>query len=168
MTTWTTNVNTVTWQAVDDPSIVWEVNLGPVTVIGGGGATTLNQLVDVDVSDAIANDVLVFDGVEWVPGELGGDPLELGDLADVDLETPPTDGQALVYSEADEEWVPGDVGLGQVAEIATARLLGNDTGSDSVPIALSPLEVLSLLGLAPPESGSYTLTAVDGALSWVE
>ena len=33
--------------------------------------------------------------------------LSLNDLADLDLSTPPTDGQQLTYVEADEAWKPG-------------------------------------------------------------
>ena len=32
---------------------------------------------------------------------------KLGDLSDVDLSTPATDGQVLKYSDADSKWKPG-------------------------------------------------------------
>jgi hypothetical protein len=38
MAEWTTTVATVTWTSVDDPSVAWVTNIGPVTVNGGSGA----------------------------------------------------------------------------------------------------------------------------------
>jgi hypothetical protein len=47
------------------------------------------------------------DAIEFVPND---ELLSLDDLTDVDTSTtPPTDGQALVWVDADSEWAPGDV-----------------------------------------------------------
>lgn len=52
-------------------------------------------------------------------GNLGGGAEELGDLDDVDLSTPPTDGQVLKYDNSSDSWIPAD----------------DDTGSGSLPTA---------------------------------
>lgn len=52
-------------------------------------------------------------------GNLGGGAETLDDLTDVDLSTPPTDGQVLKYDDVTSTWVPGD----------------DDTGSGSLPSA---------------------------------
>lgn len=52
-------------------------------------------------------------------GNLGGGAETLDDLTDVDLSTPPTDGQVLKYDDVTSTWVPGD----------------DDTGSGSLPTA---------------------------------
>lgn len=50
------------------------------------------------------------DDVHWVSPSSGA--TALGGLTDVDLTTPPTDGQALVYNNAASKWKPGTVGSG--------------------------------------------------------
>jgi hypothetical protein len=54
MAEWTTTVATVTWTSVDDPSVAWVTNIGPVTVEGGDavGALTGLTIVSGDVTIA--------------------------------------------------------------------------------------------------------------------
>ena len=81
---------------------------------GGGGATNLNELTDVDTATnpPSTGDALLWSGVRWVPGVPsggGGTPgtIFLDDLGDVDASTtPPTQGQVLGWDGA--EWVPVD------------------------------------------------------------
>lgn len=45
-------------------------------------------------------------------GDKGWWLLDVAALADVDLTTPPTDGQALLFDIASQTWIPGDAGGG--------------------------------------------------------
>ena len=90
---------------------------GNVFEIAGGGAQVPggdtppgsgNEIGDL-FFDTVNNTLLYWDGTQWVP-IAGDEALELDDLADVNVGNA-TDGQVLVYDEANEEWVPGDIGL---------------------------------------------------------
>jgi hypothetical protein len=70
MTTWQANTTTVTWTAVDDPSVTWQVVVGGTFTGGGGGASELADLTDVDLTGLATNDVLAYNGTEWVPATL--------------------------------------------------------------------------------------------------
>lgn len=61
------------------------------------------------IYDKTANSYLSYDGAAWGAFSGGGD---LADLGDVDLTTPPTDGQGLIWNDADSKWEAGDVGSG--------------------------------------------------------
>lgn len=70
--------------------------------------------------------------------------LSLDDLSDVDLSTPPTDGQALVYDSGSGEWVAGDVasaGGRTLVELPTCPALSTFTkvndGGDGGAISFS-------------------------------
>jgi len=80
-------------------------------------------------------------GISITPsGNLADDPTialnaVLDDLQDVDTETtPPTDGQALVWDDADQLWVPGDVasggGGGSLQQIAQFELTATAANID--------------------------------------
>ena len=84
-TTWTTVEERIVWTATEDPSYQF-VTLRPtsVTLTGGGGASALADLTDVDVeTDPPApDDVLAWDGTNWTPATLdGGSGLELGETS---------------------------------------------------------------------------------------
>lgn len=69
----------------------------------------LNDLEDVNSSAAVADDILKYDGTEWVPAQLPEAvevPDELSDLTDVDTSNAQT-GQVLTYDGS--EWSPGDL-----------------------------------------------------------
>lgn len=78
---------------------------------GTGGATTLDDLNDVDLTTdpALEGEVLVKRGTHWVPETINPTPqLGLDDLTDVDtVTTAPTSGQTLVWDGV--KWAPGTV-----------------------------------------------------------
>lgn len=82
---------------------------------------SLDDITDVEVTDATVNQVLMYDGEKWVNSDIensGTTPIinSLGDIADVNITTPTTD-QILKYD--GEKWVNVD-----------------DTSSDSEDIVL--------------------------------
>jgi len=75
-TTWTTVEERIVWTATEDPSYKFET-LRPRTVSvegGGGGASALADLTDVDVTTdpPAVDDVLAWDGTDWTPATLEG------------------------------------------------------------------------------------------------
>ena len=90
---------------------------GNVFEIAGGGAqvpggdtppTNGNEIGDL-FFDTINNTLLYWDGTQWVP-IAGDEALELDDLADVNVGSA-TDGQVLIYDQANGEWIPGTIGF---------------------------------------------------------
>ena len=63
---------------------------------------------------------------------IGGNVSGIDDLTDVDTSTvAPTDGQALLWDNANSQWEPGDVaGNTDLTYTASTRLLGSSTGTD--------------------------------------
>ena len=80
---------------------------------GGGGATTLDQLTDVDTSSSAPTDgqALVWSDSdsEWVPGTVTsvGNLNDLGDVETSGINTP-ADGQSLAWSDSANAWIPQD------------------------------------------------------------
>lgn len=71
----------------------------------------------------------------WAKLETGG-VAALAALTDVDYTTPPTDGQALIYDDATDKWLPGDVAAGSGGSgggtkrwYAAGHFTGVDSGS---------------------------------------
>ena len=85
-------------------------DVGFITDITGG---TLQQLSDVTVTDLAVGDIINWNGTAWVnnsapPADISGS--SIGSLNDVDTTTTaPTNGQALIWSQAEGEWYPGDI-----------------------------------------------------------
>jgi hypothetical protein len=71
----------------------------------------LNELEDVTLNGLTTGDVLTYDGTKWgaAAPTVYSTVEELDDLTDVDLTTPPTDGQVLTYDEDSEQWVATDL-----------------------------------------------------------
>ena len=79
------------------------IKLARYTDITGGGAITINDLTDVDTVSAAPtnNQVLKWNGANWVPGNLSA----IDHLSDVDTSTTaPTTGQVLGWNGTN--WVP--------------------------------------------------------------
>ena len=66
-----------------------------IRVVGAGDVSSLNDLDDVDTSTiADVDQVLVWDGTNWVPGDQSSQVTSIDDLEDVDTSTvAPQDGQ---------------------------------------------------------------------------
>lgn len=94
-----------------------------IRVVGAGNVSSLNDLDDVDTATNSPNvdQVLVWDGTRWVPGDQSTGPqiTSIDDLEDVDTSTTaPLNGQALVWNASKLDWVPGDVAsVGGVSKI---------------------------------------------------
>ena len=126
----------ITSNNVTDGTLVWTVQMDAPTQLyyqstsdsapggniyvldesGGGGATIINGLNDVDTSTVPPTDgqALVWDNTagQWEPGTVagGGGATTIDGLTDVDTTTvAPTDGQALVWDNSNSQWEPGNV-----------------------------------------------------------
>jgi hypothetical protein len=117
---------------------------------GGGGATTLNELTDVDTAGVVASMFLRYDGAQWI-AESVGIPAELGDLQDVDLSPAPTDGQVLTYNSGTGFWEPQDAAGGTAEFQRTAYVI--TTGS---------------LAISATENGTKDLTVSASVLLRVQ
>ena len=133
------------------------------TVSGGGGASSLGDLSDVDIATKSDGDVLTYvaSASKWkaVAPSTGGGASSLADLSDVDIGTK-TDGDALVYVGADEEWQAvnlrkvNEVIKSSTATLTTAEVTGtiiNNYGQDddttlTLPTATKGLTFMVVLG----------------------
>lgn len=95
-------------------------------------------------------------------GADGGGATVLNDLTDVDLTTPPTDGQVLVFDEASGTWVAGDqtggVGGGGSADDLTAFKGATTSGINSAGSTSS----FATKGIAFRVERECTITAMSG------
>ena len=89
----------------------WEAANLPVDVVG---ATTLEELTDVEVDSLTLEEGQYLRwyaaGGYWIADNLTVHAIT--SLTDVDLSTPPTDGQVLAYDEATSTWIPATVSGG--------------------------------------------------------
>ena len=83
------------------------------TVSGGGGATDLDDLSDVDITTPSNGQVLKYNSTsqKWENGTGGGGASDLDDLTDVDI-TSPTGGQILKYNSTTQKWENVDASSG--------------------------------------------------------
>ena len=107
-----------------------------------GEPAFLNDLLDVVVTTPTTNQVLKFDGINWVNSTGGaGGASDLDDLEDVTISSP-TDGQVLKYDSVTSKWV-------------------NSSGGGTIPTDLDDLGDVSLTS---PVTGDHL--TFDGA-DWV-
>lgn len=78
------------------------VHVASADELGAAGATTLDELTDVDTAGATNGDALIFDGAAWGPGT-ASTVAELDDLTDVDVAAAVA-GDRLVFDGT--EWGP--------------------------------------------------------------
>lgn len=109
---------------------------GNIVSLGGTGtgAQYLGELVDVDVAGVQDHQILSYDqsSSEWVASDLE-QIASINDLSDVNtVQSPPVEGQALLWDQSEGEWRPSDV-VGQFTDPTTnngdliARLGGSTT-----------------------------------------
>lgn len=139
----------------------------PAPQAGGGTATALDDLTDVDTSTTAPADgqVLAFDATSglWLPADAtggGGGASTLDQLTDVDTSTtPPTAGQVLLYDATAALWKPGTVsggsgGGGGALLIDNAASVPAGTAAGTVIFEKSPPgTVYSFEGLAALPAG---------------
>lgn len=106
-----------------------------VALAGGGGATALDDLTDVDTTTVAPTDgqALVYDTANslWKPATVsgGGGATVLDDLTDVDTTTvAPTDGQSLVYDSVTSTWKPETIAGGGGGG-GSSTLIGDDVAA---------------------------------------
>lgn len=102
--------------------------------IGGGGASALDDLTDVDLTTPADGEVLMYDSAsgKWENATLPTPtvPDELNDLDDVTITTP-TNGQILVYDDTDDEWKNADIPDPSVTAEATGNPITLTDGPDA-------------------------------------
>lgn len=104
-------------------------------ISGGGGATTLDNLTDVEITEPSAGQVLTYDDEDdvWFNGDLPTVPEELDDLSDVEITEPAAD-QVLTYDADSGKWVNSTPSGGSalaVAELSLASATWEETSSGS-------------------------------------
>lgn len=109
-----------------------------ISATGGGGASALDDLTDVDINSPTNGQALVYDAGNdvWVNGSAGGGGSStLAGLTDVALATP-TDGQALCYDAATQKWKNSDAGGAgaMVEKTATGAVASFPDGADNLPL----------------------------------
>jgi hypothetical protein len=88
---------------------------------GGSGATTLDGLTDVTITNLANNDILRFNDTQWY-----NTTLNINDITDVDIEIP-ADGNVLMYTTEGNKWINTE--LPEAPEYNISDL--NDTAIDS-------------------------------------
>ena len=109
-----------------------------ISATGGGGASALDDLTDVDINSPTNGQALVYDAGNdvWVNGSAGGGgSSSLAELTDVALATP-TDGQALCYDASTQKWKNSDAGGAgaMVEKTATGAVASFPDGADNLPL----------------------------------
>ena len=101
--------------------LVWNetTNLwDPTTITPSGGATTLDELTDVDTLGANSGDYLAFTGSFWVPAGFPFIPSNIGDLFNVS-NTAATDGYVLTWNSGTTQWEPAVSGASPGAALTS-------------------------------------------------
>lgn len=104
-------------------------------ISGGGGASTLADLTDVEITEPEAGQVLTYDDDDevWVNTDLPAVPDDLADLSDVEITDPAAD-QVLTYDAESAKWVnstPSGGSTLSVAELSLSSATWEETSSGS-------------------------------------
>lgn len=136
----------------------------------GGGASTLNDLTDVHISNANPGDTLIYDGSNW-----NNDTIDVNDLGDTSISSP-TNGQVLTYDGNTHRWKNANAGGGG----GSASVLDLTDGSGNSIILTDAQQVgtvqLRLSGTPKTftqvstllQSGSVVIKDSDGSLATIE
>jgi hypothetical protein len=98
----------VSAQPINGQTLQWNgsTNLwDPVTLAGGGGATSLDGLTDVSVSGATSGDFLYYNGTNWTNTTIPAVPQYLSELLDVS-DAAASNGYVLTWNSTASEWQP--------------------------------------------------------------
>ena len=125
------------------------------TAIGSGGADEISQGEIVVGVETGAAKLYTKDATGAIVTISGGNTItSIDDIGDVDTTTtPPTDGQALVWDNANSQWEPGTVAGGGVSSVDVAG--GTGLTSTGGPITSSGTITIDLDNTAVT-AGSYT------------
>ena len=112
---------------------------------GGGGASALDDLTDVDISSPTADQVLKYDSVnsKWINGNVsgGGGATALSGLTDVDLGSTIAAAQSLIYDDTTGKWKNAYVnysnisGTPTLATVATSGSYADLSNKPTIPAA---------------------------------
>jgi len=105
-----------------------KIRIGSTIYAVSSGATALEDLTDVDLSNLTTGQILVWDGNEWVNSDPIGGASSLSDLNDVSFTTP-TEGQILKYD--GDDWVNADAPDVDVTKTATGNPIEISDGADA-------------------------------------
>ncbi len=100
---------------------------------GSGGASSMSQLTDVDLTNLEDGQVLKYDEdtQTWKPGD-DASATSLGNLDDVDL-TNLQDGQVIIYDSTTEKWLASDI-PSDIAEITQVQYDALPSETKNLPI----------------------------------
>lgn len=118
---------------------------------GGGGATALDNLTDVDISSASNGQVLTYSNGEWINNNVPSPSVALNDITDVSVSSP-SDGQVLKYNNGD--WV-------NAAESGGTTVIANPSGSSSAD--LTKLQVDNTIYAIPSGGSDVSVTQIQSA-----
>jgi hypothetical protein len=118
------------------PAVDGSLLTGVVADISGA---SIGDLIDVTITAAATGEVLRYDGAAWVDAQLS-----LDDLSDVDLTTPPTNNQTLVYD--------ASAGKFKAGSAATPAVVTNTTTAITTYTGHEEAHVIT-----PTADGSVTL-----------
>ena len=131
-------------------------------------ATQLEDLANVDTAGKLTGDVLMWNGVKWVDGSVGG-PQPIDWLSDVDtVAVAPTNGQTLVFDSVSGLWKPGTIaggGGGPATPIVTDTFTRSDSAT-AIGTATSG-QVWQTSGGTYGISGSKAYTVSATGVAWV-
>ena len=153
---------------------------GSITFTQPVSGISITEMSDVDTtsSSPVINQVLQWNGANWVPATFT-QTTSLNDLTDVDTTTiPPTDGQVLMWIAADSEWAPRNTsGSGGAAVDSVNTQTGvvvlnaddiDDTGTDhkfataaQLGLADTSLQPTDNISELTNDAGYITSNAVD-------
>ena len=107
---------------------------------GGGGASALDDLTDVDISSPTTDQVLKYDSVnsKWINGNVsgGGGATALSGLTDVDLTSTIAAGQSLIYDDTNSKWInsyPDYSNINNKPNLATVATSGSYADLSNTP-----------------------------------
>ena len=135
--------------------------------IGSGGTDQITQGEVVVGLEANAATFYTIDGSGNVVtiGSAAGQILNLGDLLDVDLTTPATDGQVIAYNSTSGNWEPVDQsgGLANIVEDLTPQLGGDLDVNGYYIVSASGGDVV----VAPNTTGDFVVrgNSTDGSIT---
>ena len=110
----------------------------------------LDDLVNVIAPAPVANDVLAFDGINWVPS---APVLEMENLTDVNYLSIPKSGESLIYDSVLEQWIPGTPGTVGKLTVSAAKGESISAGRAVTISRQDDRTVAFPIQYAPPEFG---------------
>lgn len=132
---------------------------------GEDGATKIEKLKDVELTDLADNQILVYDSTseKW-QNEDQYDTID--DLEDVDI-TDATDGQILVYDATNEKWVNSDE-YEYTLPVATSNTLGGVKIGEGVIIDDGVVSVDESIILSSNGVNYYTTKSIKTGAKWTD